>query len=284
MKRILLMTDFSENANNAIDYAVKLYKDVVCEFYILHTYMPRNIGGESMMMNFPLVYLHEIEKKEVENKLQITKNKLKEEHQNGKHLFFTIASFNLLIPGINEAIHKNTIDLIIMGTKGATGAKEIFIGTNTMDAIKNIKLPLIVVPDDFEYEKPKEILFPTNFELSKTNKHLSIIKEISKEYASKIHILKAYNNSPLEEKQKEIKVFLDDYFNESAHTFYVSKGQKVIAAIEIFEMKYKVNLLVMIYNKHTLLENLLFKPIINQIVYHTKVPFLVLPSEEIIES
>ncbi len=284
MKRILLMTDFSENANNAIDYAVKLYKDVVCEFYILHTYMPTNIGGESMMMNFPLVYLHEIEKKEVEKKLQKTKNRLKEEYQNANHLFFTIASFNLLISGINEAVDKNTIDLIIMGTKGATGAKEIFIGTNTMDAIKNIKIPLLVVPDDFEYEKPKEILFPTDYEVSKTNKHLSLIKEISKEYSSKIHILKAYENSPLEEKQKEIKVFLDAYFKENAHTFYVSKGQKVIAAIEIFEMKYKVNLLVMLYNKHTLLENLLFKPIINQMVYHTKVPFLVLPSEEIIES
>lgn len=280
MKRILLTTDFSKNSEKAIDYALQLYKDVVCEFYILHTYMPTAIGAESMINNYSIIDLQEYSKKRVENKLRKLKISLNEKHQNGNHLLFTIASFNLLIAGMNEVIYTKDIDLVIMATKGATGAKEIFIGTNTMHAIKNIKLPVIVVPEDFNFEKPKEILFPTNFEISETNRYLPLIKEISKEHKSKIHILNVHDKNSLTEIQKENKVFLDNYFNNNTHSFYVSKGISVINAIDVFQIKYKVNLLVMVHNKHTLLENLLFSPIINKIVYHTNVPFLVIPSEK----
>ncbi|NNJ82520.1 MAG: universal stress protein, partial [Flavobacteriaceae bacterium] len=54
----------------------------------------------------------------------------------------------------------------------------------------------------------------------------------------------------------------------------------VQGAIEKFQVKHKINLLVMIHNRHNFFENLLFKPVINEIAYHTNIPFLVIPSEE----
>jgi hypothetical protein len=52
MKRILLPTYFSENAYNAIFYAVQLNKDIKCKFYILHTYTPASISAGSMVDNY----------------------------------------------------------------------------------------------------------------------------------------------------------------------------------------------------------------------------------------
>lgn len=280
MTRILLPTDFSDNAYNALAYAVQLYKDVECKFYMLHTYTPASVSAGAMMDSYTALNLHEIEKKGAQQNLEKTKDKLQKEYVNANHTFITISSFNQLIPEMKDIIKENDIDLVIMGTKGATGAKEIFIGTQTMYAIKKMKCPVLAVPSKFKFEKPREILFPTDYKVSETNRYLSLIKTICDDYNSRLHILNAYYSIPLEEKQKYVKSFLDDFFAENTHLFHISEGQELIDAIEAFEIKHKVNFLVMIHNKHTLFENLLFKPVINQMVYHTNVPFLVIPSED----
>ncbi len=280
MKRILLPTDFSENAYNAISYAVQLFIDVECEFYILHAYTPASISAGSMIDSHSAMTLHEIEKESANRNLKKTQDRLEKEYHNANHTFITMASFNLLIPEMKEVIEENDIDLVIMGTKGATGLKEVFIGTHTMYAIKKMKCPVIAVPSGFKYEKPREVLFPTDYKVSKSNKYLPLIRELCDEHNSRLHILNAYYNTPLEDKQKDVEAFLDTYFIDNAHLFHISEGQELIEAIETFEMKHKVNFLIMIHNRHTLFENLLFKPIINQMVYHTNVPFLVIPSQE----
>ena len=278
MKRILLPTDFSENAYNAISYAVQLYKDVRCTFFILNTYTPASISAGSMMDSSSALSLQEVEKNASKQKLTTLQEKVEAAFHNANHTFTSLSSFNLLVPEMKEVVTENDIDLIIMGTKGATGAKEIFLGTNTMYAIKKMKCPVLAVPSGFQYETPKEILFPTDYKLNKQNKYLPLVKEICNEHNSRLHILNAYYNTPLSDKQEHTKEFLDSLFIENVHLFHITEGQDLIDTIESFERKHKINFLVMIHNKHTLFENLLFKPVINQMVFHTDVPFLVIPS------
>src|SRR5690606_2377500 len=110
---------------------------------------------------------------------------------NPNHNFTSIVSFNLLIPEMKELVKENNIDLIVMGTQGATGAKEIFIGTNTMYAIKKMKIPVLAVPSKFTYVKPKELLFPTDYKMSRNNRYIQLILEICKTHISRLHILNA---------------------------------------------------------------------------------------------
>jgi nucleotide-binding universal stress UspA family protein len=280
MKHILLPTDFSKNAYNAISYAVQLYKDVVCKFYILHSDVPVSSGAEDLVDSYSILTLQEKQKETAEEKLKEIENRLKKKYNNINHTFITIASFNLLISEIKEVIKENNIDLVIMGTKGATGAKELFIGTNTMQIIKKIKCPVIAIPSEFKYEKPKDILFPTNYEVSKSNKYLALIKKICEEHNSRLHILNVYLDIPLKEKQEQTEAFLDIYFKDISHIFHSPESQDLIEAIENFETANKVNFLIMIQNHHNFFENLLFKPVVNQMVYHTNIPFLVIPSDE----
>ncbi len=165
-----------------------------------------------------------------------------------------------------------------MGTQGATGAKEIFMGTHTMYVLKKISCPLIAVPSNFKYEAPKEILFPTDYKLDKKNKYLSILRGFCDTNISRLHILNSYYGTPLTEEQKDIQAFLDSYFINNTHLFHVAEETDVIGAVEKFQIKTKINFIVMIHNKHNFFENMLFKPVINQVVYHTNVPFLVIPS------
>lgn len=281
MKRILLPTDFSENAYNAISYAVQLYKDIKCKFYILHTYTPVSISAGRMVDNYSSFDLQDITKETAERKLKGIEDRLKTEFNNANHTFITMVSFNTLTSEMVEVVKKKEIDFVIMGTKGATGAKEIFIGSNTMQTIKNLKCPVIAIPSGFKYEKPSEILFPTDYKIHKANKYLSLIKELCENNNnSKLHILNVSQDISLKEKQEQTETFLDDFFKETIHLFHNTENQDLVKAIITFKKTYKINFLIMVHNEHNFFENLFFKPVVNQMVYHTNIPFLVIPSED----
>lgn len=280
MKRILLPTDFSENAYNAIEYALHFYKNEDCEFVLLHAYTPVIVSAGNVIDSFSALKLQQLAQANAEKRLEALIEKIRKEFSNKYHTFTPYASFNMLIVEMQNVVEEYNIDLVIMGTKGATGAKEIFLGTHTMYAIKKMKCPVIAVPSNFEYEAPKEILFPTDYKVEKKNKYLAMLREICTKHISRLHILNAYYGTPLTEAQLDIKAFLDAYFIDNAHLFHIAEGTDVVGAVEQFQIKAKINFLVMIHNKHNFLENMLFKPVINQIVYHTNVPFLVIPSIE----
>jgi len=280
MKRILLPTDFSDNALNAIRYAVNLFRNTSCEFYLLHTYTPAAYVVGSMADSYSALELQKITRQNAERSLEEVEETIRAEFNNRNHHFKKFVTFNMLVHEIEDMVADQGIDLIVMGTQGATGAQEVFLGSHTMYTIKKVKCPVIAVPSGFGYESPKEILFPTDFRLSKVNPYLSLIREICDLQSARLNILNAYYGEPLDDEQKEMKAYLDGYFEDNAHLFHIAENTDVVGAIEKFQLKNKINLLVMIHNRHNFFENLLFKPVINQIVYHTNIPFLVIPSEE----
>ncbi|TVZ27565.1 nucleotide-binding universal stress UspA family protein [Gillisia sp. Hel_I_86] len=280
MKRILLPTDFSDTAYNAMCYAVQLFEKEKCEFTLLHTYTPVTYNVGTVADSYSTFELLEVLKSTVGQNLDKTEELLKGKFKNPNHTFQKKGTYNLLINEMQDLIKEKNIELIVMGTTGATGAKEIFLGTNTMYTIKNVKCAVIAVPANFSYEEPKEILFPTDFKFSYKNKYLSFIRDLCKTHTSKLHIFNVVKEETTASKNDMMMDFLDKYFEDNFHRFHIAKNKDLQEAIVAFELKNKINLLIMIHNKHSFFENLLFKPVINKIVFHTQVPFLVIPSEE----
>lgn len=278
MKKVLLPTDFSENAYNAIEYAIQLLVGQSCEFYVLHTYTPVMISDGNMLDSYSALTLQRVAQETAQKQLDELSDRISKDFPDSNHSFKFMAAFNLLIAEMKNIIDEYDIDFVVMGTQGATGAKEVFLGTHTMYAIKKLKCPVIAVPARFNYEAPKEILFSTDYKLNKDNKYLPMVRELCEHHNSRLHILNAYYGTPLSTQQLENKDYLDDFFKEHSHLFHIAEGIDVLGAIEQFQINSKINFIVMIHNKHNFLENLLFKPVINQIVYHTRVPFLIIPS------
>lgn len=279
MKRILLPTDFSENALNAITYAIRLFEDEMCEFFLLHTYTP-SIVSNNLLTNTSALSLHQVLQETTQKNIDTLKEELETAFSNDNHTFTAIASFNMLIPEMKNLLEKNNVNLVVMGTQGATGAKEIFLGTNTMYAIKSLTCPVLAVPSNFNFEAPKEILFPTDYAINKNNKYLQTILDLCSSNTSRLHILHAYYGTPLTTQQIENKAFLDTLFANVTQEFHKVEDTDVMGAVEKFQANTIINFMVMIHNKHNFLENILFKSVINQIVYHVKVPFLVIPAVE----
>jgi nucleotide-binding universal stress UspA family protein len=243
----------------------------------LHTYTPAIVSAGSMLDSYSIITIQQIAHDNAEKNIDTLKERLLKDFHNENHSFTSITSFNMLIAEMCNIIEEHNIDFVVMGTQGATGAKEIFIGTHTMFALKKISCPLIAVPANFNYEAPKEILFPTDYKLDHNNKYLSLLRDLCETHVSRLHILNAYYGNPFTAAQEDAQAFLDTYFSNNAHLFHIAEGTDIIGAVEKFQEKTMINFMVMIHNKHNFFENMLFKPVINQVVYHTNVPFLVIP-------
>lgn len=284
MKNILLPTDFSLNAFNAMKYAVQLFKDEECTFHLLNTFTPLAYNVATFADGYSTMLIEEITRQNSENGLLDIEKKLKKKFNNPKHTFERLASFNLLVNEIKSVVKERNIDLIVMGTKGATGAQEVFLGTNTMFTIKKVDCAVIAVPENFTYKEPKEVLFPTDFKFSMENKYLKLLKSICTSHLARLNILNIYFGVPLDSSQEKIKDQFEKLFKESAHIFHTQDYVDLTEAVVQFQIKHKINFLVMVQNKHSFFENLMFKPVIKQMVYHTNVPFMVIPSVELMKS
>lgn len=277
MKKILLPTDFSENAYNAIKYALQLYKTEECTFYLLNTYTPVLYDNEYLVYSSSQPTLTEIYSNNSMQGLDRVLRRIKRNFKNDKHTFKKISSFNLLNDEIKELVAEKGIDLVIMGTKGATGAKEILFGTHTVHAIKKTRCPLLAIPAQYEYKPPKKILFPTDYE-AEIPKLLKVLKEIATLHESTLSIMHVYFGTNLSPEQTNRKRALGRAFKNNVHHFYSITEKSVTKAIYDFQEENEVDMLAMVNNKKSFFENLLFMPVVNEIGFNVKVPFLVLPS------
>ena len=278
MKKILLPTDFSDNSFEAIRYALLVYKDVKCTFYLLHTFNPPVYQTEYLLGSPGQIGLGDVLQETSLLKLEQLKKRLEDQYSNTNHTFIIHTAFNTLLNEITEMTQSENIDMIVMGTTGATGAKEILFGSNTVNVIKKSKCPVIAIPPKFEYEAPIEILFPTDFEISYPKKEMEPLLLIARQHKSRINVLHVRKAIELNIVQKENKKQLDRLLVNMA-IFHSVADNEIIPAVNQFQEKNKINLLVMIQNKHSFIENLFIEPVIKKIGFHITIPFLVIPQK-----
>ncbi|WP_339610252.1 universal stress protein [uncultured Planktosalinus sp.] len=277
MKKIIIPTDFSENAYNAIAYAMQLLKDEDCTFYLLNTYTPVLYNSEYMYYT-PTMSLDDIYKSNSVKGLERTKKRIKKEFKNPKHQFETLSFFSFLTGEINELVEKKNIDLVIMGTQGATGAKEVLFGTQTIHVIKKATCPVLAIPSDYEFKPLKNILLPSDFSIGFNENQLQVLRYLANLHHSTLHILHILQKNELSENQESGKHFLSKYFKSVTVDFHLKKGDDIQEVIMKFQKENPVEILSMINNKHSFFENLFFEPVVHKVGFHVNIPFLVIPS------
>ena len=277
MNQILIPTDFSENSWNAIKYGLELFKKSKCTFYLLNInpippYSGAGTAIRAAAENFE-DYVLEDSRKELEKLVE----RIEKLPLNTKHTFVTHAIHDYFIDAIKREAEAKKIDLIIMGTKGASGLKKATIGSNTGDVITKVKQPLLAVPEDVVNSRPKEIAFPTDYHISYDVKVLDTLIKMATINDAIIRILHiSKKGEELSESQLKKKDFLHDYLIDVKHSFHSLTGTKLETAVQCFTESRDTDMIAMVAKNLNFFQRILFRPAVEEISYHTKVPFLVL--------
>ena len=157
MKRILVPTDFSKQADDALKVAIQLAKKHNSEIFILHSMeMPLYLATRGQSQDLPesIFFIRLTEKRFSE---------LKEKSFTDGVVLNEAIGRGEIFEDVKEACEKNNIDLIVMGSAGASGFKEMFVGSNTEKVVRTSKTPVLVIKElnkDFEINN---FIFATDF-------------------------------------------------------------------------------------------------------------------------
>lgn len=277
-RKILLPTDFSENALQAIKYALELYKDQECIFYLLNVFFITPTNIESLMGMEPGSDLFEATKKKSESQLHKLLSEVAfNDNSNAKHSFQIISTFNEPLQAIRTAVEEKDIELIVMGTRGQTNARSKIYGSTAIDVMEKIRnCPVIVVPQLAKREIPKEIVFPTNYKTNFKKQELKHLLNIALNSNASIKVLHVSEHGELDEKQTNNKKLLDEYFEEVSHSFHLLSQLSVPAAINCFVESRESDMVAFINSKHSFFASILNQPLVKGIAYSSKVPILVM--------
>lgn len=164
MNTILVPTDFSENANNALEYAAKIADTYQASIVLLHVYTPMvsRINAVGALLTDEVADA----RKNAMEKLTIIKITLESE-------FTGITCTPEVTVGepVTEILRQATvasIDLIVMGTLGASNLTKSLFGSNTAAVVEKSSCPVLCVPARCSFKKPERILFATNFSYDDT--------------------------------------------------------------------------------------------------------------------
>ena len=279
MKQILLPTDFSDYAWNAIFTALKIFSAEACQFHLLNVYEPHieNLVGLNVSNRAGTVYeaLDTASKKGLQETMRV----LKDYNTNTKHRFTSLSRPGELEKNILELVAEKDVDLVVMGTKGATGAKRIFLGSNTVKVLKKVDLcPVLAVPKTHDFKKLETVVFPTEFAHFFKKGSLYFLRELATTWKSKIAVLHIAQQFMLTKTQEQNKKILDNRLKDIDHSFHKEKIRSTVAnAITDFAAAVDADMIALVRYQHTFLDGLTQEPVVKKVAFSTKVPLLVLP-------
>jgi len=272
-----LPTDFSKNAWNAIRYAIYLYEKEPCTFYILNV-CPERTSKLTSSIREERESIHEIKAKESKGKVVKIVDQLRESNNVKHHKFEGLSVSDTLINALRSIIINKNVDYVFMGTQGATGLKEIFLGSNTVSVIKNINIcPVVVVPENYDYDIPDVIVFATDYRHLFKHTELKPLIDLAKLWGSAIKVVHITEEKELNEEQKQLKKMLQNWFEGLHYSFEdLDFYPNISLRINQLANEKNVGMIAMLNAKHGFFKTLMREPVIEKVAFRTEVPFLVL--------
>ena len=241
MKRILVPTDFSVQAENALKVAAQLAKKYDGEIYLLHMLeLPMemvNPVGDTRSSDLPeAIYFMKLAKKRFSEILA-------RPYLQGLRVHETV-EFHQAFDGIMETSRKHDCDFIVMGSQGATGFKEMFIGSNTEKVVRTSEVPVLVIKNEHSSFQIKNFVFATDLD-NHNKKTLNSVVEFAKLTDSKLHLV--YINTANDFiTSEETDEFLEKYlegFDYANYKFHVYNDDSVEKGILKFAKKVNADII-----------------------------------------
>ncbi len=269
MKNILVPTDFSSNAQKALNHAVQLAVKAKAKITLLHA-----------VETFPI----DEAIASASQKLEMIKKSI----QSSENIAIDVqveadASVNFILHAIDEF----SIDLVVMGTLGNASLKEKIFGSRTAVVIEKCKVPILVIPLLSEWKKPQKILLAINkFEID--DEVLTPAIKIATLFQSSIQvtIFTDTDDDYVEDYKLHEKNIIA--FREKLHAQYPTleihavhlAGKHFRESLQQWIEENKIDILVMLTYKRNIIESIFNSSMTKKMSYHSDIPLLAVPVAE----
>jgi nucleotide-binding universal stress UspA family protein len=274
--KILVPCDFSKISNNAALYAAKFAKKVNAEitlFNVTHFKHPPNV-----QVGFKEHEIEDLRFSEAARDCTLLADKLKSTVKGIQISFEVVAGFPMESLIEDYAVH-NKIDLIVMGTKGASGLQKALFGSNAVNVINRNSTPVITVPDYARFNNLKHIVFASDTsDILKIQPRIQKLILLAQLFNASIYILHVLPQYPQDSDQKidvvKIKDTLINKYKYKKISFHTSQNDDVVEAINDFVADKKTDLLAMFTHDITFFENIFNTSVSREMAFHSLVPLL----------
>lgn len=267
MKHILVPTDFSENAKKALDFAVNMAQKSNAKLSVLNSYYQPSANVEVMKSS-----LMEIMANDSKDGLQETEKYIKTIAPNLEVVYISLR--DTLHLAINEVAKNDEVDFLVMGTKGATGLKEVLIGSNAANILDKINIPCLLIPDAYVPSKFEKVGIAYDLQPISNFNNIRTLNSIVNLVQAKTVIGSVNSHKQLSSAQEEYINILKTEVKAADSVFL--NIDSTVEGIHAFEIQQKIDMLVMFKRKVGFFENLFHKSITKKIAIHTHIPLLVL--------
>jgi nucleotide-binding universal stress UspA family protein len=270
MKNILFPTDFSKNANNALNYALTIAKDFGATLHIINTYQLPNSRAVPTTQKL-LVALKESAITELQD--YVKQINIKEEYKN---IIINYQAYEgNLINVISDLETEINFDLIVLGTKGASGIKEVLIGSNAEQVVYHAKTPVYVIPENapvFTFNKTALAV-----DLNPINDYsiFDTLLSMCKKYNSSIQLVTVSLNDDNNKENPTGLEKIKSFFTGLTISLKNVKNNNVLAGLDGYVEQENPSTLVVISRKHTFFETLFSKTLTDKLACRSKIPIFV---------
>ncbi len=278
MKTILVPTDFSKNAENALYYAIELAKKEDAKLILLNVY--ENDYATSYVP-YGLI-ADEIAKAKKESGIQLKALSLKIEHAgNIRHASISIEG--AVIDTILTIIKQQEISLVVMGTKSSPGITGAIFGSIAAKIIEKATCPVIAVPEETGFTSIKKITYATAYNPD----DLANLKEvvlIARAFRAQLHVLHISDNSFSEESEEiAMKKFMGQvtaavHYNNMS--FQVLYGNTIEGTLEKYLDENSTSMLVMSTHYRNFFDKVFGKSTTRNVARHAKIPLMAFHHKE----
>lgn len=279
IKRILVPTDFSETGSLAFDHAVFMARLFKAELHLVHVIEVIDATYSIYNPSIPVIDLSIIES-DCKQRLEGMKADLKKKH--------SITSHTYVVHGrpeqaVLDLVESKSIDIVVMGTHGASGFDEYFIGSNAYRVVTTCPCPVITVQKHAKELGFTDIVLPID-DSRHTRDKVSAVIGLGKKFGSRIHILALLAETSKEERNKmETRLAPVKKAIEKAGlswTEKVMKSDNVAKSALNYARKIKAELIAIMTDHESKLTGMFMGPFAKQIINHSRIPVLSVKPQE----
>ena len=257
-KQILVPTDFSNCANIASETAYKLAirSNATVHFLTVYDLMPNQVLQQKKKNALTQVV------KKFSTKGLVTKTAYLE---------------GGFIKAMEEYIEANNIDLVVMGSHGASGLSEIMIGSNTQKVVRHINCPILVVKSELNNIDFQNIIFASDFSLKEKVVFKYFLEFISQFSNPHIHLVAVNTSSFFNQPEfllRDAMIEFKAMAGEVPCTTNIQYNFNVENGIEYFSKIIGADLIVVSNYQKSMLRKLFIGSTVEALVNHSEIPIL----------